>query len=409
MTTLRQQPLIVVSTSARPLAQAARRAGLAARVVDAFGDVDTVAQAERWRRVGLNSEGGLDPDQVLDAVAELSPGPATVVIGSGLEAHPEAIERLAERHALAGNDPQVWRLAGDPRRWFAMASILGIPYPAVSWERPSDAEHWLLKRAASSGGQYVRSATSALSAQSRVGGEWYFQRRVQGQSYSLLFLADGQDMRSVGVNRLLAAPPQAPSPWAWAGAVRPSGLSAELQIRVEGAARALTVALGLRGLNGLDFIVQGDAWFLLELNPRPTATLDLWDVEPMPPLLGLHLQGCAGHGYCRRKAFDALPALPGARAMAVAYAGTPMRVPFDTSWPRACRDRPCAGAQVGPGDPLCTVHACHATADGAMKRVCALRSELLYTLYRNCGVQALQAVADMPNAPGSIGRAGVRA
>ena len=394
--------LVVVSTSARTLVQAAHRAGLAVWAVDAFGDVDTMARVQRWQRVALGPGGGLDAGAVLHALDDHGPAPAKVVLGSGLEASLDAIEQLAARHVLVGNHPSVWRVAHDPGLWFALARSLGLPTPAIRHADPTDPEAWLLKRAGSSGGQHVQAVTSRASADARASGAWYYQRRIAGEAHSLLFLANGRDIRTVGFNRMLPAPPEAATPWVWAGAVRPAGLPMALCARVEAAALALTVALGLRGLNGLDLIVQGDAWFLLELNPRPTATLDLWDVEPMPPLFDLHLRACAGelpdlprhqplHQWPHQSPqaqqagpalspLRALPSPPGARAMAVAYAGQPLHVPFDAAWPAACRDRPRAGLRLQPGEPLCTLHATHSTAQGAAAKVDKLRQQLLLNL-----------------------------
>ena len=41
------------------------------------------------------------------------------------------------------------------------------------------------------------------------------------------------------------------------------------------AALRLSQALNLRGVFGVDFIVDGDSWAVLEVNPRPTAALSL--------------------------------------------------------------------------------------------------------------------------------------
>lgn len=384
--------LILVSTSARALVQAARRTGLPACAVDAFGDADTLAQVERWHRCALAADGGLDADSVMDAIAGFGPEPATIVLGSGLESRPDVIARIEARHTLAGNTATVWRLAHDPQRWSALALSLGLPCPAMCWAPPADAACWLRKRAGSSGGQHVLPASDQANGANVADEGWYFQRRIEGEAYSLLFLADGQDMLGIGFNRLLAAPPEAGLPWAWAGAVRPAGLDAGVRLRVLHAAQVLTQAFGLRGLNGLDFVVQGEDWFLLELNPRPTATLDLWDVGPMPPLLDLHFRACAG------QLPSALPQLTDARALAVAYAGVPVQLPMDAVWPEACRDRPRGGVQIQAGEPLCTLHACAATASAAVAQVLASRRNLL----RDLGCASADA-ACVPERPDLVG------
>lgn len=366
-------PLLLVSISARALARSARRAGMAATAVDAFGDVDTVTQAQRWRHAPLGPQGGFNPKALLDAIAQVCPKPATLVYGAGFEPCPGMLDQLAERHTIAGNSASALRAVQDSQRWFALLDHLGIPYPAVRWERPCDTSDWLRKRTASSGGRHVR--TAAEEAQEvENGDDWYFQRRIDGHVLSLLFLADGRTMRTVGVNRLLAAPPEAESPWAWSGAVRPAGLAARIRGQIEEAARALVKALELRGLNGLDFIVKDGHWFLLELNPRPTATLDLWDMCPMPPLLALHLRACEG------ELPETLPPLPGGQAMRVVYAGRTVQVPAGLRWSADHRDRPRTGEIIQRGEPICTVHSWACSSGGALARTQTRHRGVLNTL-----------------------------
>ena len=63
------RPLLVVARSARALAQAARAAGYAPRVIDLFGDADTRACAARYRRCRVQNGYDLDLDAALAAIA----------------------------------------------------------------------------------------------------------------------------------------------------------------------------------------------------------------------------------------------------------------------------------------------------------------------------------------------------
>lgn len=381
--------VIVVSASARALVRSARRAGLCAGAIDAFGDVDTRAQAERWRLLPADGDGRIDSRALLAALDAIAPEGAAVIIGSGLEAAPHVVDAVAARYELAGNGAAVWRRIGDPRGWFDLLPQLGIPHPEVRWSAPRDPAGWLCKRAASSGGRGVRAAAE-IGRTKGAGHGGYFQRRVEGLVASMLFLADGGQARCIGFNRLLTAPAAAANPFAWGGAVRPAALAPDLQAQVEAAATALTRALDLRGLNGLDFVADGRTWHLLELNPRPTATVELWDVDPMPPLLDLHLRACRGAAV-DGSAIAAGRRATAARALAVAYAPAALRVPRDPSWPDACRDLPRPGSRLRAGDPLCTVHAAAATAAGAARRVLALRDAVPDALRRTAAGTAHRA------------------
>ncbi len=358
-----QRCLLVVSTSARMLVRAARRAGWQALAVDAFGDVDTRASALAWEGAELDPDGGLRAQSVLRAVERLSGGRSLpLVLGSGLESQPWALRELARSQRLAGSPPQVWELLARPREWFGVLDELGIAHPDVAWSDAPGEGRWLAKRAASSGGMHVR---ELAPGQALPGADWYAQRRIDGRCCSMLFLADGVRARAVGFNRLLPAAAAAPGPFAWSGASAPVALAGSLRGDVVRAGQALTQRLGLRGLCGLDFVCDDSGWKLLELNPRPTATVELWDVHGMPPLLGWHLRACAG----------TLPDGPlhagGAHALAVAYASQSLQVPERTQWPAWCRDLPPPGQRIPGGAPLCTVHARHVAPARAAALVAA--------------------------------------
>lgn len=382
--------LVVVSTSARALAQAACRAGLAACAIDAFGDADMRDHALQWRRVPLRADGSLDGDAVIEAVGVLGGAGCTVVLGSGLESQPEVVAELARRFTVAGNAAAVWRTVHDPMAWHDTARRLGIAVPDTRADAPADPHGWLRKRGASSGGWHVRTATAPSSHEAAEDG-WYYQRRVPGRAHALLFVADGRRAVPVGFHRLLPAPREAPSRWAWSGAVRPCGLGGEARARAIAAASALTAALGLRGLNGIDFIDGPQGWFMLECNPRPTAALDLWDVAPMPPLMRLHLRACAG------LVVDTLPELPDAAALAVVYAGHSLSCERAAdAWSAACRDRPWPGTLVAAQTPVCTVHAAGRTAADSARAAMLMRNRLLRSLMTGAGAPRMPQPTGVP-------------
>jgi len=375
----RPEAFLLVTLSGRGLAQAAARAGRIAVGMDGFADRDTCDLAPLWQRLPLDANGDLAPLGLVDAAARLSPAERCLglVYGSGFEAQPELLSRLACGRQLLGNPAEVLAESADPMRFASLARRLGLPFPEVQSAPPADPAGWLAKRAGGCGGIHVREAVGSAA---RPG--VYFQRRVDGTPCSLLFLADGRDIRAIGFNRLLPAPPQAPGRWAYAGAVALDDAPGGVGPAVQAAARALTGALGLRGLNGIDFVVNDSDWSLLELNPRPTATLELWDAHPMPALFDLHVQSCLG------RLPVTLPKPEASRAVAVAYAGATLRVPAGFPWPDWSADLPRMDTLLEPGDPVCTVHATAADAGAAERQALEFRQRILDRLSRHAQVEA---------------------
>ena len=369
------EAFLLVSLSGRGLARAAARADRAAVGMDAFADRDTCDLARLWEKAPMDDAWEFAADALLAGADRLSPPGRCqgLIYGSGFEARPELLARLARGRPLLGNAPETLARAGDPASFFDLVRRLGLPHPETRAAPPADPANWLVKRAGASGGLHVRCATAGTA-----GNGDYFQRRLPGTPCSLLFLADGCDLVPVGCNRLLPAPPPAPTPWAYAGAVTLDGLPDGLEAEVLAAARALTAELGLVGLNGIDFLVDGGGWHLLELNARPTATLELWDADPLPALFDLHVATCRAGAAARLPA--SLPRPAGARAVAVAYAPAPIRIPAGFPWPDWCADLPRRGAEIHPGEPVCSVRTWAEHAAGAETLALSRRRTILERL-----------------------------
>jgi predicted ATP-grasp superfamily ATP-dependent carboligase len=116
------------------------------------------------------------------------------------------------------------------------------------------------------------------------------------------------------------------------------------------AAKAITAACGLRGLNSIDFLVEGTGYTLIEINPRPGATLDIFE-ECGGALFRAHVESCRGRLPGRRFAFKE------AAAAGIAYARREISSMPEFDWPDWTVDRQKAQSEVRARDPLCTITA----------------------------------------------------
>jgi len=338
--------ILIAAQSGRALAAAARRAGLRPFVVDLFGDTDTRALASGYRkakgRFGLDVSG---PSllTLLDELAREAGSPQGIVLGSGFEANPDLIATIQLHYRLFGSSAETVRTVKDPVQLSSLTSRLGIPHPPVRFEPTADPEAWLVKRAGGSGGGHVRPA-----ARARLGAGLYLQRRVRGTPYSFAFLADGQDAVLVSTTQQWVAPCRR-APFRYGGAVEPGNVPQRVRDSVVQALRSLAAATGLRGLMSADCLLDGEEWWVLEINPRPGATLDILDRRTIP-LLQAHIDSCLGH-------VPFLDSPVGAAASQVLYAPRTIAVVPDLDWPDYIMDQPQPGSRVAAGAPLCTVFA----------------------------------------------------
>jgi len=342
-------PCLVVATTGRALARSARRGAHPVFVLDLFADRDTRGYAAACRRLpacGFAPGLEFDAEATIAAAGEFCPPPAPLVTGSGFENNPGLIGSLARGRPLFGNSPETVAATKDPRRFFALLDRLDIPHPETTTLPPRHLDGWFVKTVGASGGIHVRPARPDDGNDPAR----YFQRQVAGTGASVLFLADGRRACIVGYNeQWVAGGP--PAPFSYGGAINRMRMSAGMRARLAGDIDSLVEALGLVGLNGIDLIVRGDDYAVLEINPRPTATIDLHDDHHIGGLFDLHVRACQG------ELPESLRRSTVVRAHAVVYAPHDLRLDPSFRFPDWCSDLPASDDWHPAGMPVCMVHA----------------------------------------------------
>ena len=368
--------VLIAALSGRALAAAARRAGYRPLVADLFQDLDTRRHAARSVLIGGGLGAGLGEPAVTAALDRLAAAeavpPAGFVYGAGFEDRPALLRRIAARTALLGNPPEVVARLKDPLAFAALLARLDVPHPQVSGTPPDTPRGWLAKRAAASGGAHVRPARRGEP----LGAGGYFQRRVRGRPVSALFLADGARTLILGFSEQWSSPAGPRSPFRFGGLVQPAALADDLAARLGDVVRRVTAETGLVGLNSADFMARERDFDLLEVNPRPGASLDVFDLNREAPLFDLHCRACRGD----------LPAAwrspARAAACAVVYARRRTLVPAGFRWPRWTADRPGPVTRIARGEPVCTVLARGGQPAEARRRVHARAERILMAMER---------------------------
>lgn len=343
MSSSKKSAVLIAAPSGRALAATARRAGYCPLVADFFDDLDTRALCLANQMIPP-SERGFEADQLLPALQSLaeSRDPIGLVYGGGFEDRPELLSALARHFKIFGNAPEIVARAKDPLLLRDLCERLAIPHPEISFLPPADPAAWLLKHAGGGGGLHV---VPALGATPRKGD--YFQRRVEGTPVSALLLANGAAAQVLGFSEQWTAPTPE-RPFHFGGAAQPAHLGPKLKSALTRVAISVAEATQLVGLNSVDFLVAGDSFHLIEINPRPGATLDIF-ADREGRLFSAHLEACSG-------ALPQLPfVFPSGAAAAIFYAPFDIVAMPQLDWPAWCHDRQKPGTRLHKGDPVCTV------------------------------------------------------
>jgi predicted ATP-grasp superfamily ATP-dependent carboligase len=365
--------LLIVGASARAAAASARRAGFKPWCADLFADSDLrnmVPDAVRC-----------PTDRYPHGLAELlaSAPVAPWIYTGGLENHPKLISQMAAIRPLWGSDPEALRLSRDP---FAVQTILrdaGLPALPVRSD-PSKLPtgcRWLRKPRKGSAGQGITFADSKVHRRSRT---HFYQQYVEGAPMSAVFV------RARGTTTLLGVTEQligidwlnAP-PFRYCGNIGPADLTKSMRTELLQVGRALGEGCGLLGLFGVDFIAQDGRPWVVEVNPRYPASVEVLELATGMTALSFHQQAFDAHSrpktdpgsmqsFVGKAIFYAARRVVTAPINAVSELGNailcPECVQVDMRW--AIADIPAAGESVEAGWPVLTILAADATREGCM-------------------------------------------
>jgi predicted ATP-grasp superfamily ATP-dependent carboligase len=358
--------ILVAGLSARALSASARRAGYAPLAADLFADLDLRECADACIRIEGDLARGLEWEPLVAALTALaaSRDPIGIVCAAGFEDRFDLLDGLADRWRLFGNSGAAVRRAKDPEILAATCARLGIPHPASTRECVSG-RAWLRKREGGAGGSHVGAGPHAAS-------DFYFQARVAGEPVAALALGSGERALALGLSAQWPDPlPDAP--FRYGGAARPADVTPAIEAALEETACKIVEAFGLVGLNGVDFLVGPDTWHLIEVNPRPGATLDIFDSDDAE-LFQLHMAACQGELPAEK------PVYSGAAASRILYARRTIAEVPDFDWPDWTTDRQPPGSKVRSGAPLCTIMARAATPGEARTLVTERGDQILAAL-----------------------------
>jgi predicted ATP-grasp superfamily ATP-dependent carboligase len=332
------QYILIVANSARMLAQAAQKVGFKALVIDCYGDLDTQSYAEEIQQIP-----SLAKQYLLPAIDYFIAQYAVtyMVYGSGFETYLDSLACIGERLLVLGNPAEIFSQFQDKPKFFSLLKTLQVPYPEVSFQLPEQDMGWLVKPVQGQGGVGIRRYTSGEATESSA----YWQKYQLGMPHSVLFLADGKRNQIVGFNRQWTVFLNNRYEFIFSGIVNSTELSDKQKNQISGWLDKLVPALSLKGLNSLDFIQSGETNYALEINPRPPASMHLYDAD----LLVRHIKACQG------ELLDYAYVQQGYSGYQTVYAQQNVKIPDGFAWPEGTVDLPTGGSLISMAEPICSI------------------------------------------------------
>ena len=378
---------------------------------DLFGDVDLQCCCPTLR-VERYPQGLIDALRKIDHSWQLGRTPWMVT--GALENQPDLVEQMAAEWPLYGNSVEVLRSVRDPARLADALSAGGFLYPQTllgvdQWvgvgqrtgQHPKTGERqagemWLRKPRLGSGGGGIVVCSDVVcndvvcgdrankngAAQHALRPSHYMQQRIEGTPSSAVYVAAGSACRLLGVTQQMIGTAWAgASGFQYAGSVGPLDVGEPLWRSLDALGRHLSQHFRLVGLFGVDAILCGDQLWVIEVNPRYTASIEILERALGIRAVAEHVSACrdgrllaevpvtmpvasAGptapcHGKsCHGKPCHGKVILYAKRETVVpeAFLQYAQQSNADSSWPSVA-DIPAAGSCIRAGWPIVTLFA----------------------------------------------------
>jgi predicted ATP-grasp superfamily ATP-dependent carboligase len=387
--------LAIVGASARAAAFSAIRAGYEVVAADLFADADLqrVANATRIENY---------PEGLADwlATAECD---AWMYTGA-LENHSALVDRMATIKPLVGNDGQTLRRVRDPLRMQAVCAAAGIAMPETL--RSPDAlpldGSWLCKtyRGASGSGVWALDSASARERAQREGA--VFQRHANGTPAAAIYVVSRLHAKLLGVSRQMMSPAVGRG-WQYSGSMGPLPVSQRIAAQLETIGESLALDWRLCGIVGVDLILDDQSAWLIEVNPRYTASVEVVERFCSVHAIAAHIAACQQTASPDADAGKRLDFAPNksqtngtTHAKTILYARRDIEISptlFDWMIERATvdllhcsvADIPHAGEIIPEGRPVITVFASGASEDECQRQLDQWLAEVEGRLYDKSG------------------------
>jgi uncharacterized protein len=372
------ESVLIAAFSGRALAQSARRAGYNPLVADGYGDDDTRACAHATEHLPQFITTGITAKSLVPALERLvaaSPEPPIgLVLGAGFEDRLLLVADLEDQFPVLGTSAAACINCKEPAHFFPTLARLGIPHPETRFDPPPSPAGWLTKKVGGSGGSHIRE-TSATARKSK---HVYFQKKVPGEAISVLGIVCAQG-DAFAFSRQWTSPTPS-QPYRYGGATGPLTLDEDLEARLIDTCLTLAREFDLKGIVSFDFLVHEGEPLLIEINPRPGTTLDVFD-DSAGTLFSAHIAACTAINPAELLQSQWQP--PAARTVAYLYADSGPLTVTAIDWPHWALDRSPLGTHVTAQSPIATVLAEAETPDAA-ERLCFERmGQLNSMLYDN--------------------------
>ena len=313
--------ILVVGFNTRPLAYSLNEAGYDVYAVDFFGDLDLYPYVKDSIIIikTLNTNYNSLKDKYSKFLAQYTlqlhnkhRDVQFLLIGSGLDDDYEGRKLILDEIKRSNtksvnNDPEIIKKARNIELIFEFLKSRGYNIPrSYSFEKFQSKQYnmeypFVLKKKRSAGGINVfklenntkfTSQIEILEKKRFIPSEWLIQEFIEGIPVSCTVISNGKECEIISINRQIIGEEylNPPKKFMYCGNIVPAGLLKEEEKIISEISINLTKKLGLRGINGFDFVLKDHYPFFMECNPRIPGSIRASESALNLNLLDLHIK-----------------------------------------------------------------------------------------------------------------------
>ena len=327
---IKQESVLVAGFNTRPLVYSLNRAGYEVYAVDFFGDLDFYPYVKDCliltKQLSTNYDGVKNnyseyfPPLILELL-EKHPEINYLIIGSGLD---DAIEeRVLILHEInrkkykirnLNNELKAIKKSRDIELILNMLRKGGFDVPGtVSFDelksKVNELEYpFILKKKSGSGGINVYKVQNKSDLTFTINlinrdtfdpKDWLVQEYIEGNPISCTTISNGKESEVISINRQIIGDKylNAPKEFMYCGNVVPAKVFEEEKKLIVDISLRLSTELGLKGINGFDFVLNNHYPYLMEINPRIPGSIRASEETMDINLLDLHIKSFTNKGW----------------------------------------------------------------------------------------------------------------
>ena len=326
----KENSVLVAGFNTRPLVYSLHRAGYDVYAVDFFGDSDFYPYIKDCliltKKLSVNYDLAKNnyseylPLLILELL-DTYPKIKYLIIGSGLDDAIEErtlilkdINRKKYKILNLNNEIEVIKKSRNTEFIFNLLKKFGYDVPrTVSFHevrsKVNELEYPLiLKKKSGSGGTNVYKIQNEsdltfyinlISRESFDPEDWLIQEYLEGNPVSCTTISNGLESELITVNHQIIGDKylNAPKEFMYCGNVVPANVIAEERKLIVDISLKLSTELGLKGINGFDFVLRNHYPYLIEINPRIPGSIRASEEAMNINLLDLHIKSFTEKGW----------------------------------------------------------------------------------------------------------------